>query len=108
MRPLRNVMRLYYGLRSALSDAAVLGLLALTFTLVLVASIFYAIIEGWSFLDAAYFSVVTIATVGYGDLVPRTAAGKIFTMAYVICGLGIFVAAVGAVGEHVARKGHRD
>jgi len=101
-------MRLYYGLRSALSDAAVLGLLALTFTLVLVASIFYAIIEGWSFLDAAYFSVVTIATVGYGDLVPRTAAGKIFTMAYVICGLGIFVAAVGAVGEHVARKGHRD
>ena len=108
MKPFWNVMRLYDGLRSALSDAAVQGLLALTFTLVMIASIFYAVVEGWSFLDAAYFAVVTIATIGYGDFVPKTAAGKIFTIAYVICGIGIFVAAVGALGEHIARKGPRE
>ncbi|KAB0269207.1 potassium channel family protein [Microvirga brassicacearum] len=108
MKPFQNVMRLYDGLRSALADSTVQGLLALAFTLVAVASVFYAVVEGWSFLDATYFAVVTIATIGYGDLVPKTAAGKIFTIAYVICGLGIFVAAVGALGEHIARKGHRE
>jgi voltage-gated potassium channel len=105
VRPFWNVMRLYDGLRSALGDPTVQGLLALTFTLVLVASIFYAVVEGWSFLDAAYFAVVTLATIGYGDFAPKTAAGKIFTIAFVICGIGIFVAAVSALGEHIARKG---
>ena len=98
-------MRLYGGLRSALADAVVQGLLALTFTLVMIASIFYSVVEDWSLLDAIYFAVVTIATIGYGDIVPKTAAGKIFTIAYVICGIGIFVAAAGALGEHVAREG---
>jgi hypothetical protein len=77
-------------------------LLALTSTLVAVASLFYAAVEDWSLLDSTYFA---IATIGYGDLVPRTAAGKIFTIVYVICGIGIFVAAAGALGEHIARKG---
>ena len=108
MRPLRNLMRLYDGMRSALSDATVQGLLTLAATLVLLASVFYAFVEGWSFLNAAYFAVVTIATIGYGDFVPRTAAGKIFTIVYVVCGIGIFVAAVSALGEHVTRKGRRD
>jgi hypothetical protein len=108
VKPFRNVVRLYYGLRSALADPTVQGLLTLTFTLVVVASLFYAIVEDWGLLDAAYFAVVTIATIGYGDLVPRTAAGKIFTIAYVICGIGIFVAAAGALGEHIADKARRN
>ena len=76
----------------------------LTSTLVTIASVFYAFVEGWSFLDSAYFAVVTIATIGYGDFVPRTATGKVFTIGYVICGIGIFVAAVSALGEHMGRK----
>jgi voltage-gated potassium channel len=104
VRPFQNVVGLYHGLRSALADPAVKGLLTLTFTLVTVASLFYAAVEGWSLLDAAYFAVITIATIGYGDLVPKTAAGKVFTIVYVICGIGIFVAAVGALGEHIANR----
>ena len=105
MQPLRNILRLFAGVRSALRDPIVQGLLALTSTLVAVASLFYAAVEDWSLLDSTYFAVVTIATIGYGDLVPRTAAGKIFTIVYVICGIGLFVAAAGALGEHIARKG---
>jgi voltage-gated potassium channel len=52
--------------------------------------------------------VVTIATLGYGDLVPKTAAGKILAIAYVIRGISVFVAAVAGLGEHIARKGHRE
>ena len=31
----------------------------------------YHWLEGWSYLDALYFCVVSLATVGYGDLTPR-------------------------------------
>ena len=50
---------------------------------------FYARVEGWNALDALYFSVITLTTVGYGDFSPHTPAGKIFTMIYVLVGLGL-------------------
>lgn len=54
--------------------------------------VFYHHIENWSWLDSLYFSVITLATVGYGDLVPTTDAGKLFTIFYVVIGIGIFAA----------------
>ena len=44
---------------------------------VLIGTVFFRLIEGWSWLDSYFFTVVTISTVGYGELVPATAAGKI-------------------------------
>ncbi|MFD0858276.1 potassium channel family protein [Roseovarius aquimarinus] len=91
------------GITEAFKDARVRGLLALTFSLILIASCFYWYVEGWSLLDAVYFSVITIATVGYGDFSPQTVAGKVFTMFYVLCGLGIFVAAASAIAESILK-----
>jgi len=48
--------------------------------------------EGLSPTDAFYFVVVTIATVGYGDIVPRTGAGKIVAVFLIVAGVGTFVA----------------
>jgi voltage-gated potassium channel len=45
-------------------------------------------IEDLSPLDAFYMTVVTMATVGFGDIVPRTTAGKIFTMVLIVLGVG--------------------
>lgn len=53
--------------------------------------IFYHQIEGWSWVDSFYFSVVTLATVGYGDLHPTTDASKIFTAVYIFFGISIFI-----------------
>jgi len=52
-------------------------------------TIFYHIVEHLSWLNAYYFSVITLATVGYGDITPHTNAGKIFTTFYVLFGIGI-------------------
>jgi voltage-gated potassium channel len=52
-------------------------------------TIFYHFVEHFSWLNAYYFSVVSLTTVGYGDLAPHTAAGKIFTTFYVMFGIGI-------------------
>jgi voltage-gated potassium channel Kch len=97
------------GLRSALADQWVRRLLVITLSLIAAGSIFFWLVEGWSLLDAIYFSVITLATVGYGDLVPKTIPGKIFTMAYVLSGVGIFVATAAALAEHlISRAQNRD
>ena len=47
--------------------------------------------------DALWWALVTLATVGYGDVVPVTAAGKIFTMIVVLSGVGVFAIPVGII-----------
>ena len=103
MTPFRNIRQLFRGLVAALGEPEVQAAVMLAAALIVFATIFYRIVEGWSLLDSAYFSVVTIATVGYGDFSPKTALGKIFTMGYIFTGIGIFVAAVTALAQSAMR-----
>ena len=59
--------------------------------LLMAGMVFYRFEEDWSWLDSLYFSVITLSTVGYGDFSPTTPLSKIFTMAYIIMGISIFV-----------------
>jgi len=52
----------------------------LIISLYIIGTLFYHAFEGWSFLDAVYFQTATFTTIGYGDITPRTDAGKIFTI----------------------------
>lgn len=54
-----------------------------------VGAVFYHHVEKLNYLDAFYFCTITLATVGYGDIVPTTNAGKLFAIFYVIIGIGI-------------------
>ena len=70
-------------------------------------AVFYRVAEGWSLLDSLYFSVITLTTIGYGDLSPSTTAGKIFTMIYIFVGLGIILGFVNAIAERSAEGRRR-
>ena len=60
--------------------------------LVLVAGCLAVIlVEELSPVDALYFVVVTVATVGYGDIVPRTPAGKLIVVLLIVAGVGAFL-----------------
>jgi voltage-gated potassium channel Kch len=57
--------------------------------LLILGTVFYSFQEGWSYTDSLYFSVVTLTTVGYGDLHPTTTASKMFTVLYIFIGVGL-------------------
>lgn len=63
----------------------------------LIGTVVFHQLENWSLLDSLYFSVVTLATVGYGDLHPTNKISKIFVIIYIFVGvgtLGVFISAV--------------
>ncbi|WP_216643604.1 potassium channel family protein [Spiribacter salilacus] len=97
-QPIRGFFR---SLHHALADRSVQRLLILAFSIIGAAALFYSVVEGWPYLDALYFSVMTIATVGYGDLAPVTTIGRLFTIVYVLIGLGIFIAAASALAAAI-------
>ncbi len=51
--------------------------------------LFFHYVEGWSYLDAAYFTTSTISTVGYGDIVPQSDYGKMGSIALIFTGVGL-------------------
>lgn len=55
----------------------------------------YMAIEGWNFFDALYMTVITIATVGYGEVHIVSQAGRMFTLVLIFLGVGYFLYVVG-------------
>jgi voltage-gated potassium channel len=93
--PVRFTRAIRRGLRDP-EFRSLVGLVVLTLT---AGTAFYWDVEDWSLLDSFYFSAITLATVGYGDLVPSTPGGKLFTVFYVFAGVGIILTFVQAVAQ---------
>ena len=79
------------------------GLFLITVVTILTGTWFYYRFEPTitTWVDAYYFTVITLTTIGYGDLSPTTPFTKIFTTLYVFVGLGIIAGLIGIVGEAV-------
>lgn len=73
--------------------------LAVLLTVLVAGTLGFYFIEGWSLLDSFYTAVTTMTTVGYGDFAPRSVAGKIFTVAVIIFGVGMMLYAFSLMAE---------
>jgi len=88
-------------------------LLALaTLAVVAIGAIFMHFQEKLSWVNSIYFSVVSLTTVGYGDIVPTTDPGKIFVCFYLLAGIGIIAAFASnliknAVAKRVIKKAEK-
>lgn len=80
------------------------SLLVTVAMLITAGTVFFHHVEGWSWLDSYFFTVVTLSTVGYGELVPATPMGKIGTTVFILIGLGTFAVAVQQFGKFAMRK----
>lgn len=92
-------LRFARAVRRAFKDPQFRSLFVLVIATLMAGTTFYWYVEGWSLLDAFYFSSITLTTVGYGDLTPTTAAGKLFTVFYIFAGLGIIVGFANAIAR---------
>jgi voltage-gated potassium channel len=66
---------------------------------VLTGTLFYWRFEDWTIIEALYFCIVTLTTVGYGDLSPTTPGTQIFTIIYILTGFGVLVALLTSVAQ---------
>jgi voltage-gated potassium channel len=56
-------------------------------------------VEGVPFLDALYFAIVTVATVGYGDIHPKTGLGKLVAVMLIVGGVSTFLGVIANATE---------
>ncbi|AKS46055.1 voltage-gated potassium channel [Octadecabacter temperatus] len=81
-----------------MSRGLVVYLIGSLVMIVSVGTVFFHFVEGWSWLDAYFFTVVTLSTVGYGSLVPVTAVGKIGTTILIFFGVIVVAAVIQHIG----------
>jgi len=63
--------------------------LVLAACLLVVGSSGYHYLEGWSWLDGLYMTMITVATVGFGEVHPQSVAGRFFTMGLIVVGVSV-------------------
>jgi voltage-gated potassium channel len=79
------------------------ALLAVTIAIGL-GTVGFFLIEGWSILDSLYVAAQTVTTVGYGDLAPATRNGRIFSIIFMLAGVGVVLYALTATVHGIVQS----
>lgn len=101
---LLTLLRFFRALRRAWNDPLFRSSFYLLLLMLFSGTVFYTTVEGLRWLDALYLSVVTLTTLGYGDLHPVTDAGKLFTIAYLFTGMGVVITVITRLGRAVLNE----
>ncbi len=84
---------------SPLGQGRAVKALGILVTILLVGTIGYRQLEGWSFLDSLYMTVISITTVGFGEVGEVSDAGRIFTIFIIFSGIGIIAYILGMIAQ---------
>jgi voltage-gated potassium channel len=84
-----SLLRRLTGNRSSQSyDSTLQDAILLVVVIIIVGTAGYALVEDWSITDALYATIITITTVGYGDLAPATTGGRLFAIVFTLLAIG--------------------
>ena len=87
-----NIIKSYYRFYAPL---------LILLSLWLIGTIGYVLIDNFSWFDAFYMTIITVATVGYGEVAPLSISGKLFTAFLIITSFGTFAYAVSSITKFV-------
>ena len=76
------------------------------FSLIVVGTVAYHLLEGWSWVDSIYFTTATLTTVGFGDIHPTHDASKLFTVVFVLSGVSFVLFSLTIIAETYFTYGH--
>lgn len=79
----------------------VLLYVALVFLVLGFGTLGYMVLEGWKAFDAFYMTVITLATIGYGEVHELSTAGRVFTIILIFIGVGLGTVVLGAAWQSV-------
>lgn len=65
----------------------------------LLGTIGFSLLENYSLLDSIYFTIATVATVGYGDMAPVTTAGRSLAIILIVTGVGSVLGVIASSAE---------
>jgi voltage-gated potassium channel len=83
------------------SNRRYLPVILIPFLVLLLGLVGYMLIEGWSFIDAFFMTVITLTTVGFGEVRPLSSAGRWFTVLLILFGVGTVVYSLSVVAEYL-------
>lgn len=78
------------------------GLLYSVAAIIGTGTVFYRAAEGWAWTDSLYFTVITLTTVGYGDLSPTGPGSKLFTVVFLLVGIGLLLSFIERIARYAA------
>ena len=83
----------------------------LIFTIIMILSVLFVgtlgfhLLEGWPILESAYVATQTVTTVGYGDITPATHAGRLFSVVFMLLGVGTVLYGLTLLAQAVVQSG---
>ena len=82
----------------------IVALISSFLTLIIIGTLIFQYLERWSWVESVYFTVVTLTTVGYGDLSPTTDISRIAAVIFILAGISVFGSAISILGDISAKK----
>ncbi len=77
-------------------------------TIIVIGELGYMFIEGYSVLDAFFMTMITVSTVGFGEVRPLSSMGELFTIFMIIFSFGVFAYSVTSVTRFMVDGGFRN
>lgn len=83
------------------NNNTVYSAIGMIISIIVIGVVGYMIIEDFTFLESVYMTVITVTTVGFGELHTLTSAGRIFTIFLIITSLGAFTYSLSLISKHM-------
>lgn len=78
------------------------------FGTLIIGSVGYVVLEGWTFFEGLYMTVISLTTVGFGEVRPLSFSGRVFTILLIFSGIGLMFYVVSAITQMVVEGQLRD